>query len=251
MYRTENNRKVLIMDNCKAALVTGGAKRIGKEICLRLAELGYDIVLTYLSSVVEAEALAEEITLMGQSCSIKRCDLTVSRDIPILMEEIFQEFPQLNLVVNNASQFERCTLADTTLEDLDKNLSLHLKTPFMIVQKFAQQCNHGQVINILDTRITKNRTAYFAYLISKKSLADFTLLAASELAPNIRVNGIAPGLILAPDGEDSAYLDRLATKIPAKRKGSVRDIVNTVEFLVKNDYITGQILFNDGGEHLS
>ena len=238
------------MSNRNAALVTGGAKRIGREICLKLAEMGYDIVLTYLSSQTEAEELVAKIQSMGRKCSLKRCDLTVSEDISALMEEIFKESPSLNLVVNNASVFERSTFADTRLADLDMNFSLHLKTPFIIAQKLAEQNLKGQIINILDTRITKKRTAYFAYLLSKKSLADFTLLAATELAPDIRVNGIAPGLILPPDGEDSAYLDRLATKIPAKRKGSVKNIVDTVEFLIKNEYITGQIIFNDGGESL-
>ncbi len=239
------------MDSNNAALVTGGAKRIGREICLRLADMGYDIVLTYLSSQIEAEGLASEIQSMGRKCAIKRCDLTLSEDVPALMEDVFQEFPQLNLVVNNASLFERCNFADTTLSDIDRNFALHLKTPFIIAQEFAKRVQQGQIINILDTRITKKRTAYFAYLLAKKSLADFTLLAASELAPGIRVNGIAPGLILPPDGEDSTYLDRLATKIPAQQKGSVANIVDTLEFLVKNTYITGQIIFNDGGEHLS
>ena len=239
------------MGNNKAALVTGGAKRIGRAISLRLAEMGYDMVLTYLSSQSDAEKLSTEIQAIGRECSIKQCDLTVSESISHLMEEIFQEFPNLSLVVNNASIFERSTFSGTALSDLDKNFALHLKAPFVIAQEFAASVEKGQIINILDTRITRDKTAYFAYLLSKKSLADFTMLAASELAPDIRVNGIAPGLILSPDGESSEYLERLAAKIPAQRKGCIGNIVDTLEFLVRNDYITGQIIFNDGGEHLS
>ena len=234
----------------KAALVTGGAKRIGRALSLRLAEMGYDVIITCLSSLSEAEQVASEIEGMGRRCSIKQCDLALTETLPALMDEVIREFPGLSLVVNNASIFERLPFSETTMDDLDKNFAIHLKAPFVIAQKFAAKVEEGQIINILDTRITRDKTAYFAYLLSKKSLADFTMLAASELAPAIRVNGIAPGLILPPDGEDGGYLDRLAEKVPAKRKGSVGNIVDTVEFLIKNDYITGQVIFNDGGEHL-
>jgi NAD(P)-dependent dehydrogenase (short-subunit alcohol dehydrogenase family) len=234
----------------KTAFITGGARRIGREICLKLAEMNYDIVFTYLSSQKEAETLKLQINSMGRRCSIKQFDLTETEKIPQLMAEIFEEFSGLDLIVNNASIFERRSFKETSLEQLDKNFSLHFKTPFMIVREFANFVNSGQVINILDTRITKKKSAYFAYLLSKKALSDFTLMAASELAPGIRVNGVAPGLILPPDGLDSGYLDRLAEKIPAARKGDVSDILNSIEFLIKNEYITGQIIFNDGGEHL-
>jgi len=234
----------------KTAFVTGGAKRIGREVCLKLADMGYNIIFTYLSSEKEAESLKKQIHSTGRICYAYQCDLTQTETVSELMSTIFEEHPGIEIIVNNASIFERCSFADTSLEKLDQNLSLHLRTPFIIVQKFAESINRGLVINILDTRITKKKSAYFAYLLSKKSLADFTMMAASELAPGIRVNAIAPGLILPPDGEGSEYLDRLACKIPAKRRGSVCDILKTVEFLIKNEYITGQVIFNDGGEHL-
>lgn len=236
--------------NNKTALVTSGAKRIGREICLRLAELGYDIVLTYLSSGEEAFELQNKINSIGRKCILKQCDLTLTEKIPGLMDEVIAECPNLELIVNNASIFERSIFSDTSLEELDKNLSIHLRTPFVIVREFSRRVAEGQVINMLDTRITKNKTAYFAYLISKKALADFTLMAASSLGPNIRVNGIAPGLILPPEGEGDEYLTQFAQKIPAKKQGSIDNITDSLEFLVKNDYITGQIIFNDGGEHL-
>jgi pteridine reductase len=166
------------------------------------------------------------------------------------MKEIIEECPGLEIVVNNASVFEESGLEATSLEELDKNLSIHLRSPFVIVREFANKIGKGQVINILDTRITKNKTKYFGYLISKKALADFTRLAASSLGPGIRVNGIAPGLILPPEGKSDEYLKQLAAKIPAQRKGEIKDITAALQFLVENDYITGQIIFEDGGEHL-
>ena len=234
----------------KAALVTGGARRIGREICLKLADMGYDIVITYLSSKIEADKLKDKINSMGRECYVKRFDLNKSEKIPELMNEIFEECPNLEVIVNNASVFEESNLEATSLEELDENLSIHLRSPFMIVSEFAKKVGKGQVINILDTRITKNRTKYFGYLISKKALADFTKLAASSLGPEIRVNGIAPGLILPPEGEGDEYIKQLAAKIPAQRKGEIKDITAALEFLVSNDYITGQIIFEDGGEHL-
>jgi NAD(P)-dependent dehydrogenase (short-subunit alcohol dehydrogenase family) len=234
----------------KTAFITGGAKRIGREVCLKLAGMGYDIVFTYYSSEKDAESLTEEVRSMGCRCLKKQCDLTRSDKIANLMSEVFEESPTIEIIVNNASIFERCSFRETSLAKLDENLSLHLRTPFVIVQEFANYAKKGQVINILDTRITKKSSAYFAYLLSKKSLSDFTLMSAAALGPDIRVNGIAPGLILPPDGEGGDYLDRLAVKIPAGRRGSVKDILNSLEFLVKNEYITGQIIFNDGGEHL-
>ena len=234
----------------KTALVTGGARRIGREICLKLADMGYDIVITYLSSKVEAEKLKDKINSMGRKCFLKRFDLTESEKISVLMKEILDEAPGLELIVNNASVFEESQIKSTSLEQLDNNLSIHLRSPFMILKEFAEKVENGQVINILDTRITKNRTKYFGYLISKKALADFTRLAASSLGPGIRVNGIAPGLILPPEGESDDYIKQLASKIPAQRKGELNDITAALEFLVENDYVTGQIIFLDGGEHL-
>jgi len=212
--------------------------------------MGYDIVTTYLSSKIEAEKLKDKINSMGRECYLKRFDLNESEKIPELMKEISDECHNLEIIVNNASVFEESNFEVTSLEELDNNFSIHLRSPFMIVSEFAKKMGKGQVINILDTRITKNKTKYFGYLLSKKSLADFTKLAASSLGPEIRVNGIAPGLILPPEGESDEYINQLAAKIPAQRKGEIKDITATLEFLVSNEYITGQIVFLDGGEHL-
>ena len=129
-------------------------------------------------------------------------------------------------------------------------MAVHVKAPYILTQEFARLCKAGSIINILDTHITENRTAHFDYLLSKKTLAAFTQQAAVSLAPKIRVNAIAPGLILPPVAEKADYLNRLAKKIPLKRKGNIENITHAVQFLAKNNYITGQVLFIDGGEHL-
>ena len=124
------------------------------------------------------------------------------------------------------------------------------KAPFILSSEFYRICKKGQIINFLDTNIVKNKTSHVAYLLTKKNLADLTKLAAIEFAPDIRVNGIAPGLILPPKKETTEYLDRMAKNIPLKRRGGESYITRSIKFLLENDFLTGQFLFNDGGEHL-
>ena len=237
--------------NGRTALITGGAKRIGRALSLMLAEHGFDIAVTYFSSEEDAAALKNEITALGRRCIVRELDLMHPERIPEFIRDIHRECPELELIINNASVFERCELRKSSLEDLDRNLTIHLRSPFLLSREFSLLSEHGHIINILDMRIAKEKTAYFAYLLSKKALADFTLMAAVNLGPDIRVNAVAPGLILPPEGEGPEYLEQFTGKIPAGRKGSVDDVLNAVEFLVQNDYITGQIIFADGGGHLS
>jgi NAD(P)-dependent dehydrogenase (short-subunit alcohol dehydrogenase family) len=152
--------------------------------------------------------------------------------------------------VNNASIFEPSSLLSLDVENLDRHFGVNFKAPFILTGIFAKLCGKGHIINILDTHITQNRTSHLAYLLSKKSLYDLTKLSAVSLAPQIRVNAVAPGLILPPVGKRSDHLDRLAQQVPLKRKGDVAHVVQSLRFLVENDYMTGQVLFADGGEHL-
>lgn len=120
-----------------------------------------------------------------------------------------------------------------------------------MTQEFAKVCKKGHVINMIDTNIVKNKTQHLTYLLSKKALLELTKLSAIELAPRIRVNGIAPGLILAPTGKGEGHLLARAKNVPLKKQGSPENIVQSVQFLIENTYLTGQIIFNDGGEHLT
>lgn len=233
-----------------AVLVTGGAKRIGKAICLALSAYGYAIALHYNHSRSDAQKQAEQIREEGGVCELFQHDLMDERQVQSLIPAVSKKFPQLNLLINNASLFKKSNLKSESAAALDRHLAIHLKAPYLLTREFAKRCQQGQVINILDTNIVRNKSAYGAYLISKKSLRDLTQLAAVELAPHIRVNGIAPGLILPPVREKNDYLDRLARRIPLKKRGKVSHITQAIQFLLENDYVTGQILFVDGGEHL-
>jgi len=235
----------------KAALVTGGAKRIGREIALKLASKGYCLALTYNSSLKEAEKTARAIAKLDVKCELFRVDLARERDLFGLIPAVLEKLPYLNLLINNASVFEYGSIRETSPELFDKHIATNIKAPYFLSRDFSNNVKEGQIINILDTRITSDRSTYAAYSISKKMLAEFTRMAAREFAPKIRVNAIAPGLILPPEGKSEKYLDELAENIPMRRKGSTESITGAAAFLEENNYITGQIIFCDGGEHLT
>jgi pteridine reductase len=235
------------------ALVTGGAKRIGRAICLHLARRGYRIALHYHTSERPARLLARKIERQGGACRLFPCDLEDEKAVEALVPGVARIFPDLRLLVNNASVFERgsMTSGDTSL--FNRNFAVNLKAPFILSRYFALRGSRraqGQIINMADTHVVQNKVSHFSYLLSKKALCDLTKLAAAELAPRIRVNAIAPGPILPPSGEKDAYLKRLAGHIPLKRKGEMIEILRAMDFLLDHAYVTGQILFVDGGEHL-
>ncbi len=232
------------------ALVTGGAKRIGHTICLKLAELGYKIVLHYNESRKDAELTARAIIQSGGNCRLLRCNLENETKVSSLVKTIYKEDKDFNLLINNASIFEKSNFLNQTNASFNLHMNINFRAPFILTRDFAKIVKKGHIINILDTNIVQNKTAHLAYLLSKKSLYELTKLSAYELAPYIRVNAIAPGLILPPKDAGKEYLDRLAHKVPLKSKGKPENIAQTIQFLIKNHYLTGQVIFNDGGEHL-
>ena len=234
-----------------AALVTGGAKRVGKAICLALAEAGYDIALHYNRSEEEASSLAEEIEDRGGICETFRCDLSNARATSSLIGTAHKTFPGLNLLVNSASIFEKSSFRGADNESFRRHMATNLQAPFILSRDFANICGQGQIINILDTNIVKNKTAHFTYLLSKKALHALTELSALELAPDIRVNAIAPGFILPPVDNKKTNIDRLLQRVPLKKQGAIEQILQSIEFFLTNTYLTGQIIYNDGGEHLT
>ncbi|MFW5839585.1 MAG: SDR family oxidoreductase [Planctomycetota bacterium] len=237
----------------EVAMITGGSRRIGKAIGLALAERGYDIALHYNNSDEAAGQAAEEIRRIGRECKTFQADLSDYRQVEGLVGSVVGAFGRCDVLVNNASIFEKASLAETTTDLLFRTMRINFEAPFMLTRDFAALCQgQGQVINLLDTRIRSNRATYCAYSISKKALADLTRLSAHELGPSIRVNGVCPGLVLEPPevDPDSGYLEELAERIPLRRRGDVEDVVRAVVYLIDSDFVTGQLLFADGGEQL-
>ena len=232
------------------AIVTGSAHRIGRAIALALARDGYNIIIHYNKSIHAAKEVEHTITKMGRKCQLISCDFSNMKQVSLFIHRAFEFFPDCDLLINNASIFERGRLMDTDEDMLDRHLNINLKTPLLLTQEFAKCTSSGHVINILDTKISRVLIEYFAYTLSKKALADFTKMASKELAPAIRVNGVCPGLILPPPGEDDEYLEKLSKNIPLERRGNPEQVISAIQFLVKNPYVTGQFIYVDGGEHL-
>jgi NAD(P)-dependent dehydrogenase (short-subunit alcohol dehydrogenase family) len=233
-----------------AALITGGAKRLGRAIAVSLAKHGYDIALHYGRSEKSARETAIEIRRHNQQCELFQCDLSKIDKVNQLMPDVFQSMPHTNLLVNSASIFKRINFMDTDLDVLDRNLNINFKAPFFLTQSFAKLCNNGLIINLLDTKITEEPVNFFAYALSKKLLYSFTRMAAKSLGPDIRVNGICPGIILPSTETAVDVLQKMIRKLPLKRQGDVEKILSAVFFYLENDFVTGECLFIDGGEHL-
>jgi NAD(P)-dependent dehydrogenase (short-subunit alcohol dehydrogenase family) len=234
----------------QAALVTGGARRIGREIVLALADQGYHIALHYGSSQKEAEKVAELVCQKGVQCHLFQCDLNDMDAVTQLVPRVFDCYPGCNLLINNASIFHRSHMMETDSDLFDRHFMVNLKAPFFLSQSFARNCKKGHIINMLDTKISRNLPAYFVYNLSKKTLFEFTKLAARDLGPDIRVNGISPGLILPSSEMSRQEFEELGNRIPLQMTGNPEEIITALYFLMENNFITGETIFVDGGEHL-
>lgn len=234
----------------KAALITGGAKRIGASLALRLAAEGYDIALHYNSSEAEAIDTGGKIRSMGRECAMFKGDLKDVNFIQEMIKAAFDSFPHLSVLINSASLFRRAPIKDTDPGMFDELISVNYRAPFFLTKEFARFCTGGNIINILDTKVSAYQNVYAAYIISRSALKDLTAMAAVEFAPRIRVNGICPGIVLPAENESSGYVERLEGRNLLKRSGSPEDIVSAAVFLLENTFITGQTIFIDGGENI-
>ena len=230
------------------ALVTGGAIRLGRSIVLHLAERGYDIALHYGSSGEVAEQTAKQVRQFGVQCKIYRVDFTNFDFISSLMDQVIEDFDSVDLLVNSAANFIQKKLEETSNAELLDTININLMAPFILMREFKNKVNKGLIINILDERILRRASAFGAYSVSKSALAHLTELSAVSWGETVRVNGIAPGLILPPVGSSGEYLIKNAQNIPTKTHGNIADIHSGVDYLLDSPFVNGEILFIDGGE---
>ncbi len=234
----------------KYALVTGGAIRVGKAICERLAAEGYGIIALYNSSQKEAEELKGSI----RNCSIYQCDISNIKSIRLTLKEVFSEVKNITLLVNNASIFEKYNFEETTEEIFDRHFDINLKAPFFITQSYYEYCKEnkidGHIINILDSYISTNNGAYFAYLLSKKSLHDFTMMSAKNLAPDVRVNAVSLDSVLPSKYWNEESMKKKMAELPLKSPIKLDDITSAICYLDNAKNVTGQNIFVDSGHHL-
>jgi pteridine reductase len=234
----------------KTALVTGATKRIGRATAIALAAYDVNVVVHYRSSREEAEVVASECRKMGVKAWTVQADLSDPGQAENLMAQAIEAAGQVQILINNASIFTKSQLTDFTLEDLSGNLQVNAISPLIIGRAFAAQGCEGAMVNFLDTRFTEYDREHAAYHLSKRMLFTLTRMMALEFAPAIRVNAIAPGLILPPPGKDASYLENLAPTNPLNRIGSLEGITDALLFLLHSEFITGQVIFVDGGYHM-
>lgn len=234
----------------KTVIITGGAKRLGKEIALYFARQNYNIALHYFQSKDSAENVKQEFETLGVEVQLFYCDLSKINDITVLFKQIQTKFDTIEILINNASIFFKEEFLSNSIEDVQNTLAINFISPYLLSQEFAKHINNGHIINILDTKIKQLESQYFLYSLSKKMLKDLTLMSAKALAPNIRVNGICPGHIIMEEKNEMSHLKQKPENIPLKRNGYPGEIITALDFLIHQSFITGQLLFIDGGEHL-
>jgi pteridine reductase len=233
------------------ALVTGAAKRLGRAIALSLADAGMNVVVHYHRSGPDADSLCRDIKKKGVEAWALRCDLSDPGECEKLIDRAIAVCHRtLSVVVNNASIFPKDSIDDVSLDHIIDNIRINAWAPFAITRAFAKKVRRGCVVNILDTRLRRYDRTHVAYSLSKQMLAVLTAICAVEFAPSVRVNAVAPGLILPPAGKTQAYLDKLKSTVPLRAYGTPKDIADAVVFLVNSPFVTGQVLYIDGGKHL-
>jgi len=235
----------------KTAIVTGAARRIGRAISTALGEAGANVVIhDHHSLHGECENLCDELDRFGVKTWIVTADFENPSDSASVIARALKAAGNLDMLVNSAAIFEGDTLRDADFRNLISHMQINAWAPLILSREFARLVAKGKIINLLDTRISGYDWKHVSYILSKHVLHILTRMTALEFAPGITVNGVAPGLILPPPGKDMSYLEELAETVPLKRHGGPEDIVDAVFFLLKNDFITGQVINVDGGRHL-
>ena len=238
----------------RSALVTGGARRIGRAIALTLAAHGWDVAVHYGTSRDDAEALAAEIRGRDRRAAAIAADLTREAEVATLVPRAAKAIGPLALLVNNASAFERDDALTVTRASWDRHLETNLRAPFVLMQEFARQLPagaEGSVVNILDERVW-NLTPYFvSYTVSKAALWTLTQTMALALAPRIRVNGIGPGPTLPSPRQSDEQFRQQVDLLPLRRGITPDEIARAVSFILESPAMTGQMIALDGGQHLN
>ncbi len=232
------------------ALVTGAPKRIGHEIAMALAEEGANIVVHYRRSAKEAEELRSRLAEHRVQSWPVKADFELPEEYESLIERSIHLAGSLDILINSASTFSPGTLKDLTFDGLVTSMQVNAWAPFALIRDFARTAGEGKVINLLDTRIVGYDWSHVGYILSKDILYKLTRMAAIEFAPHVTVNAVAPGLILPPPGKNEDYLNRLANTVPLQKHGKAADIVDAIIYLLKSEYVTGQVIYVDGGRHL-
>lgn len=240
----------------KVMLVTGGGKRVGAAICRRLHAAGASIALHYLSSVNEAQALQDELNMQRpDSAAVFSADLLELAALSGLIAQVITRFGRLDGLINNASSFYPTPLDGVDEAQWQDLLGTNLRAPLFLAQAAAAELRHrhGCIVNIVDIHAERPMHGHLLYSVAKAGLVALTRGLAQEMAPQVRVNAVAPGVILWPDNwEDQEQRRKIVAHTLLKREGEPDDIAKTVAFLIQDaPYITGQVISVDGGRSIN
>jgi NAD(P)-dependent dehydrogenase (short-subunit alcohol dehydrogenase family) len=229
------------------ALVTGAAHRLGKSFALTLAQQGFDIILHYHSAEEEARQTQAEIESLSRNVILTQADLID----PAQIHSLISNLPSLDVLVNSAAFLPHGNVDALSIENWDLSLDLNLRAPFLLAQACAKKMMAGGlIVNITDVGAQKAWSRFPSYTVSKAALESLTKILARAFAPRIRVNAIAPGFVLQSDVVPPEEWERLIGRVPLKRAARSDEITSALEFLLKNEYITGQTIVVDGGYSL-
>lgn len=234
----------------RRALVTGAGRRLGRDIARALAAEGASLVLHCRNSDRETRELEAELKAGGTAVSVLKADLSDPLQGEALVDRAVAEAGPLDILVNSASLFEEETLDGMSAASVRRHVDINALAPFHASRAFARQGRAGVIVNLLDTMIRDYDRRHLPYHLSKRMLFTLTRDMAVEYAPLVRVNAVAPGLILPPEGKDESYLRDLAHTNPLNAHGSGGDVARAVLFLAASPFVTGQVIYVDGGRHL-
>jgi pteridine reductase len=242
---------MVVGEKTRLALVTGAAHRLGRDISLSLARLGYAIALHYHKSKEAAENTRREILALGVEANVFQADLRDSSQIGNLFQAIDSLGYNLRVLINSGAVMIAERIPNVTSDEFDSEMAINLRAPLLCAQYAASRMEAGGlIINISDAGANKTWTGYPIYVMSKAGVESLTRLLARSLAPNIRVNAIAPGFIYQNKTLSDDEWEKLVTKVPLRRAAKPDEITSVIEFLIRNEYITGQTIVVDGGYSL-
>ena len=237
-----------------AALVTGGARRIGRVLAAVAAQAGYDVAIHVRTVDDDAEAAASEVKAKGRKAAILACDLRKESTTVALVGEAEAELGPVTLLINSASVFEEDSFAGMNRASWDLHMETNLRAPLVLAQAFARRQpadREGLIVNVLDQRVLDPPHTFFSYSLSKAALWDATRMLAKALAPRIRVNGIGPGPTLPSIHQDQAAFDAEVAATVLKRPSSPEQIGAALRYLIDAEAVTGQMIAVDSGQHLA
>ena len=234
-------------------IITGGATRIGAAIAKKLSGANKEVLIHFNKSKLKAEKLKKELELNDTKVYLVKGDLIKENDVNKIVKYAKSKLKYFDCLINNASLFENDKLKNFTTNSWDMHLKANLKAPALLSKGFAKNARgkNNNIINIIDQRIFKLKPYFFSYKLSKTGLYTLTKTSAMSLAPNIRVNGIAPGPTIKNKRQSDKHFKKQYMATPLKKQTDVQEICNAVDFFIKNRSITGQVLAIDSGQNLN